>query len=381
MTGKRLFLSLLIVLLTLVSIPVAQAQEEPICESDVIVQEGDWLSTIAERAYGNPMLYQAIAVATNLKARSDSSYATIDNHDVIQPGWKLCLPNQVVVEELEVSAPVDAGVITVEELINATYSGIYDEPVTLTDGVYESGPLFEDSPEQQRVMMISNGARFGDLDGDGMEDAIVFLAENSGGSGQFTYLGAQLNRNGVPTDAGTIWVGDRAPIKSEVIENGQIVLEIITQGPGDALCCATHKARVTYALQDGALAEVGNEDLGKISSEELNGTNWTLIELDTDRPAPAEPAITLTFADGQISGSGGCNNYTGGFSLGGDYISVMSIGPVASTQMACDDDIQSRENAYFAALQNVSQWSYVVGQLAMYYTSGDGSGRLLFIPE
>ena len=64
MTGKRLFLSLLVVLLTLVSIPIAQAQEEVACESDVIVQEGDWLSTIAEQAYGDPMLYEAIAFAT-----------------------------------------------------------------------------------------------------------------------------------------------------------------------------------------------------------------------------------------------------------------------------------------------------------------------------
>lgn len=110
--------------------------------SDVVVQADDWLSKIAEKEWGDPLLYPAIVTATNLKAQSDSSYAAIDNPDLIEPGWKLCLPAQAG----EGMAPAETAGLTVAQLANATYSGIYDEPVTLTDGVYEGEPFVEGGP-------------------------------------------------------------------------------------------------------------------------------------------------------------------------------------------------------------------------------------------
>jgi ABC-type branched-subunit amino acid transport system substrate-binding protein len=84
-----------VLLLGLVVIPVqaAQAQTEVACESDVIVQADDWLSKIAEKFYGDPLAFPAIADVTNTKAASDDSYATIADVNVIEPGWKLCIPS------------------------------------------------------------------------------------------------------------------------------------------------------------------------------------------------------------------------------------------------------------------------------------------------
>ena len=270
------------VLTVALSIRPSMAQEEAVCEIDVTVQEGDWLSTIAERAYGDPTLYEAIALATNLKAQSDSSYATIDSHDIIEPGWKLCIPSQPAGESLAFM-PDDASVITVEELINATYSGIYDEPVTLTDGRYEGEPFVEGDSSRPIVEYMNSSEIYGDLDGDDVEDAVVFLVESSGGTGNFVYVAAQLNQNGRPADAGAVWIEDRIQVISAAIENGQIMLEITTEGPGDAACCKTHKTNASYALQDGLLTEIsgeGEEVLERISATDLNGTSWTLLELD-----------------------------------------------------------------------------------------------------
>jgi heat shock protein HslJ len=360
----------------------ALAQQAVTCESDVIVQEGDWLSTIAEAAYGDPTLYPAIVEATNAKAQSDSSYATIGSHDAIEPGWKLCLPVQPEAESLESAAPVDDSVLTVEELINATYSGIYDEPVTLTEGKYEGEPFVEGDSSRPVVEYL--GEEFGDLDGDGLEDAAVFLVENSGGSGNFVYVAAQLNQNGAPVDAGAVWIEDRIQIISAVIENGQVMLEITAEGPGDAACCKSHKTSKTYALQNGQLAEIPGEEaaLEKISAADLNGTSWTLLELDTDQPALADAPITLSFTGDQLSGSGGCNSYNGSFTLGADNPFVMTVGPLAATQMACPEPILNQETAYLAALQGVSQWGYLIGDLVLYYGKEDGTlGRLLFTPS
>src|SRR5688572_675426 len=71
----------------------ALAQEEVTCESDVVVQSDDWLSKIAEKELGNVLAFPAIAEATNAMAATDSSYATIEDVNVIEPGWKLCIPS------------------------------------------------------------------------------------------------------------------------------------------------------------------------------------------------------------------------------------------------------------------------------------------------
>jgi LysM repeat protein len=73
----------------------ALAQDEAVaCESDVVVQADDWLSKLADKFYGDPLAYPAIVEATNQANATDSSYAKIDNPDIIEPGWKLCLPSQ-----------------------------------------------------------------------------------------------------------------------------------------------------------------------------------------------------------------------------------------------------------------------------------------------
>ncbi|MCB0197336.1 MAG: hypothetical protein KDJ65_35645, partial [Anaerolineae bacterium] len=61
---------------------------------EYIVQADDWLSTIAEKQYGDPLAYPAIVEATNAKAAEDDSFAVIDNPDVIEIGQKLWLPTE-----------------------------------------------------------------------------------------------------------------------------------------------------------------------------------------------------------------------------------------------------------------------------------------------
>jgi len=88
------------------------------------------------------------------------------------------------------------------------------------------------------VTYIDNTLTYGDLDGDGQDDAVVLLVENSGGSGSFFYVGAQLNGDGRSEDAGAGLLGARVQQISSQIEDGQIVAEIVTQGPDEGMCCA-----------------------------------------------------------------------------------------------------------------------------------------------
>ncbi len=65
--------------------------EEVVCDLDVIVQRDDWLSKLSEKFYGNILAFPAIYVATNIKAAEDDTYTIIEDPDLIEPGWKLCI--------------------------------------------------------------------------------------------------------------------------------------------------------------------------------------------------------------------------------------------------------------------------------------------------
>jgi heat shock protein HslJ len=71
--------------------------------------------------------------------------------------------------------------------------------------------------------------------------------------------------------------------------------------------------------------------------------------------------LTASFgADGTVSGSAGCNNYSAGYELDGNSI---SIGLAISTMMACDqpEGIMEQELEYLTAL----------GTAATYQITGD----------
>jgi len=60
--------------------------------TDYSVQADDWLSKLSEKFLGDVLAYPVIVDATTAAAQSDASYAAITNPDVIEIGWKLCIP-------------------------------------------------------------------------------------------------------------------------------------------------------------------------------------------------------------------------------------------------------------------------------------------------
>ncbi|MBI1881934.1 MAG: extracellular solute-binding protein [Chloroflexi bacterium] len=106
-------ISLLAFVLTLA--PATVMAQEVACESDVVVQAEDWLSKLADKFYGDPLAFPAIADATNAKAATDSSYAKIDNVNVIEVGWKLCIPSQADAQaSLGTERPVQVSIVNKE---------------------------------------------------------------------------------------------------------------------------------------------------------------------------------------------------------------------------------------------------------------------------
>jgi len=103
--NQRLFYGIVLLMLVLSSLtPLAlaasPAQDKVTCSQEVVVQAEDWLSKIAEKAYGDVQAYPAIVEATNAQNAEDSSFANITNPDIIEVGWKLCVPSAADAEAM-----------------------------------------------------------------------------------------------------------------------------------------------------------------------------------------------------------------------------------------------------------------------------------------
>ncbi len=152
-----------------------------------------------------------------------------------------------------------AAPLTLEALQNAAYQSEWPAEgiAQLIDGEYrEEYPGFEDAASEIVVVFYPDVYAFGDLDGDGAEDAAVFLASSGGGSGTFMSLEAVLNDQGTPKHVASVLLGDRVQVKSVTIESGEITVEVVTHGPDDPLCCPTLEATQKFRLEGEALVPV-----------------------------------------------------------------------------------------------------------------------------
>ena len=259
---------------------------------------------------------------------------------------------------------VGAAPITPEELANAAYLGIYDEPVHLTDGEYLGQPFVAGGAARPRVLLIPGFSLSGDMTGDGNEEAVVLLAESSGGSGTFDYVAVMSRSGDDVVNIGTAALGDRVQIRDAGLEDGRVRIDVVQGGPEDAACCPTQKATRTWAITDEQLVEVETEVEGSLSGNDLEGVEWVLVSLGEGEDAPSEPEVTLVFDGERVAGHSGCNRYMGGVTFG-DGVSDLQFGPLAGTMMACPSDLMDLERRYLKALEGVRRFSFLVGQLVL----------------
>lgn len=83
-----------------------------------------------------------------------------------------------------------------------------------------------------------------------------------------------------------------------------------------------------------------------IPPAKLAGTNWTIMSVG-DAPAAGDRPGTLAFTENRLSGSSGCNRFSGTYAQTGERL---SISPVMSTKMACLGSAMEQESKLFGIL-------------------------------
>ncbi len=171
--------------------------------------------------------------------------------------------------------------LTPEMLQNATYPSEWTASgsAPLVDGQYEE-EIAPGSASKIGVQMLDTMA-FGDLDSDGFADAAVILVTNGGGTGNFYELFAVLDRQGQPAPVASAMLGDRIQVNSLMVQPGEIVVDMLTQAPGDAMAgpptqaeTRTYQMKVSLELASGAVTstEVINYVPTEIPTETQTGS-------------------------------------------------------------------------------------------------------------
>lgn len=154
--------------------------------------------------------------------------------------------------------------LTIKQLMNARYQpsldSEFDSNLRLRNGIHyypnENGVIDSASYTEMDDRMVA----FGDLNNDGIVDAVVILGTDGGGTGYFMDLVAVYNANGKPKHAATKNLGDRIVIKQIAIKNGIIELKMLTHSKTDGSCCPSKKTIAKFKVKGKNLVEINGLD-------------------------------------------------------------------------------------------------------------------------
>jgi heat shock protein HslJ len=96
----------------------------------------------------------------------------------------------------------------------------------------------------------------------------------------------------------------------------------------------------------------GDEEESAADPSSLEGVPWVLVSgVDVDGWETVAPS--LTFEGGQVSGSSGCNQFGGSYTVDG---SSLELGEIAMTAMGCPPPADEVEQTSMDALQGTAGW-------------------------
>lgn len=102
---------------------------------------------------------------------------------------------------------------------------------------------------------------------------------------------------------------------------------------------------------------------GDMTAPSLIGTEWGPENNQFDQ-------FVAFKSEGQVIGSGGCNNFFGAFEQDGRKI---NFGPLASTKKACPQPLMKAENQFMALLGQVRTFETTIKTMTLY----DDQGQVL----
>ncbi len=134
-----------------------------------------------------------------------------------------------------------------------------------------------------------------------------------------------------------------------------------------ALALAAGSASVVMAADEPS----PEASMGPVGVFGIEGMPWLLTAQLVDgemTPVPDGVVVSLTMADGQADGNGGCNNYFSSYTIDGFDL---TFGPIGSTLMSCEGPAGDVDSAYLTNLAQVASYQSGGIQMALKDAAGD----------
>lgn len=133
--------------------------------------------------------------------------------------------------------------LTVEKLKNAEYYFLAKGPIRLVNGKYEDAAT-------KRTYALSDVVTYGDINKDGIKDAVTVLKVTIPNTGDFSYLVALANEGGNPKNISSEFMGSGIVIKTLKVNPDNSIEAVMDQyQAGDPACCPSLKITRTYKLK------------------------------------------------------------------------------------------------------------------------------------
>lgn len=164
------------------------------------------------------------------------------------------------------------GDIRTVDFKNFTYladcAGEEPQKITVKDGEYSKETKEDGYVDQVWFKIFS--IKYGDLDGDRKDEAVVLSTCNTGGTGYFTEGFIYSMRSGKPTLLARIPGGDRAfgGLREGSVENGILVIERNDAGEDGGACCPQFILTERYRLVAKDIQEIGKAERRPFVDEE-----------------------------------------------------------------------------------------------------------------
>jgi heat shock protein HslJ len=193
-------------------------------------------------------------------------------------------------------------------------------------------------------------------------------------------------------------LGDRVKIKSLTIQNGEVVVDMLTQGPNDPMVNPTQEVVETYKLQGNKLVPTsskpvggstgqqggtgqtgGGTQTGSATEPQLVGPAWQWVETqysnDTNQTVPDPSKYTIQFKpDGTVSLQVDCNRGGGTYTATNESLAIQAF---IMGRMGCGPDSLSEK--FIRELNNAG--TYVMRNGNLFINQRMDVGNMVFAPS
>lgn len=258
---------------------------------------------------------------------------------------------------------------------NSSYK-IDEELFTLKNGTV-SKELAPGSASKQTVSIFGEPV-YGDLNKDGVKDAAVMLASNSGGSGTFYYAVLAIATGSSYTTTNSLLLGDRIAPQTVEIQDGRAIYNYAERRATDPMTTQPSMGKSLYIHYDATTGTIGEfvknfegEANPAVMSLGMKKWLWVKTQMNDGKITTPKKAdvFGLTFSKaGKVSVSTDCNGMGGNYSTQGKNIFFSQM---ISTMMYCDG---SQEQEFSGALNEVSSYLFTSkGELILELKNDSGT--------